>query len=78
MKKRIYGKCVECGRRTTGRCYTCGCPLHLLECGNGKIGMECSECVKRRVEAEDREEAEIVCGKSCRAEKLEDLINRTE
>jgi hypothetical protein len=50
----------------------------LLECGNGKIGMECSECVKRRVEAEDREEAEIVCGKSCRAEKLEDLINRTE
>lgn len=72
-KKRQYASCVHCGHRTTGRCSGCGSPLHLLECSANY--MECDECIERRVDAEDRESEETMCGKECRSNKIESLAD---
>lgn len=52
-KRRVYGRCVECGNRTTGICFRCGVPLH-QECSyKGSTGdvMEdlfiCQECCEQ-------------------------------
>jgi len=54
--KRRYGKCVECGHKTTGTCNDCGVPLHWLECSFR--GFRCSDCINKLVDSEDREAEE--------------------
>ena len=82
MAKRVYGKCVECGKRTTGVCFRCGVPIH-LECsykGSSGDPMDdlwiCLECVEQDNEILSRVEPSCPVCDDC--ECIEELVEGTD